>query len=141
VLHLPSQFTILSLLGFLLFARVTGDALKEFAGRALLIGAIGIPVAVVLTKLGIHLKYRLHVAQASVPRQLLHGRICRHDHGDRKRYLRLVGVLTVRSLSGRLAACAKGTVRWLPDTAIQSGTVEEATALVRAHLSMRLIDR
>jgi len=50
VLHLPSQFTILWILGILAFSWITGETLREFAGWALLIGAIAIPSGVVLTK-------------------------------------------------------------------------------------------
>src|SRR6266478_8761931 len=46
-------------IGTLWFSWVTGESLKEFAGWALLIGAVAIPTLVVLTKLCIRLKYRL----------------------------------------------------------------------------------
>ncbi len=59
ILHLPSQFTILWILGILAFSWITGETLREFGGWALLIGAVAIPSFVLLTKLGIRLKYRL----------------------------------------------------------------------------------
>ena len=55
LLHLPSQFTLLWILGILAFSWITGEALREFAGSALQIGAIAIPAGVVLTKQGIRL--------------------------------------------------------------------------------------
>jgi hypothetical protein len=39
ILHLPSQFTILWILGILAFSWITGETLGEFGRRALLIGA------------------------------------------------------------------------------------------------------
>lgn len=59
LLHLPTHFTLLWLLGIILYAWATGETPKEFAGWAVPIGDIGIPAGVVLTKLGIRLKYRL----------------------------------------------------------------------------------
>ena len=56
LLHLPSQFTLLWILGILAFSWITGEALREFAGSALLIGAIAIPAGVVLTKQGSQLR-------------------------------------------------------------------------------------
>ena len=59
LLHLPSQLTLLWLLGITVYSWVTGETPKELAPWAPLIGAGGIPAGVVLTQLGIRLKYRL----------------------------------------------------------------------------------
>jgi hypothetical protein len=42
-LHLPTQFTLYWLLGIGAFAGMTGAPLRDFAGWALVIGAVGIP--------------------------------------------------------------------------------------------------
>ncbi len=140
VLHLPSQFTLLWMLGILLFSWTTGEALREFGGWALLIGAIAIPVCVVLSKQGIRLKYRLR---------------SRSGFGTETSYrMAETGVTIIGSGQGTFAwsvysravrfsdgllLVRKGGIRWLPDTALQSGTAEEATAFVRARMPMRLI--
>jgi hypothetical protein len=141
VLHLPSQFTLLWLLGVLLFSWVTGESIKEFAGWALLIGAVAIPPLVVLTKLGIRLKYRLRA---------------RSGFGTETSYSMAETGVTITGtgqgtfawsvysrairFSDGLLLMRKGAVRWLPDAALESGSVVEATALVRSRLPMRLIE-
>jgi hypothetical protein len=140
LLHLSSQFTLLWILGILAFSWITGEALREFAGSALLIGAIAVPAGVVLTKQGIRLKYRLR---------------SRSGFGTETNYSIAETGITITGtgqgsfawavysrairFSDGLLLVRKGAVRWLPDTALQSGTVEEATALVRARLPMRFI--
>jgi hypothetical protein len=130
VLHLSSQFTLLWLLGVLLFSWVTGESIKEFAGWALLIGAVAIPSLVVLTKLGIRLKYRLRA---------------RSGFGTETSYSMAETGVTITGtgqgtfawsvysrairFSDSLLLMRKGAVRWLPDTALESGSVVEATAL------------
>ncbi len=141
VLHLPSQFTLLWLLGVLLFSWVTGESIKEFAGWALLIGAVAIPLLVVLTKLGIRLKYRLRA---------------RSGFGTETSYSMAETGVTITGtgqgtfawsvysrairFSDGLLLMRKGAVRWLPDTALESGSVVEATSLVSSRLPMRLIE-
>ncbi len=141
VLHLPSQFTLLWLLGVLLFSWVTGESIKEFAGWALLIGAVAIPSLVVLTKLGIRLKYRLRA---------------RSGFGTETSYSMAETGVTITGtgqgtfawsvysrairFSDGLLLMRKGAVRWLPDTALESGSVVEATSLVSSRLPMRLIE-
>jgi len=141
VLHLPSQFTLLWLLGVLLFSWVTGESIKEFAGWALLIGAVAIPLLVVRTKLGIRLKYRLRA---------------RSGFGTETSYSMAETGVTITGtgqgtfawsvysrairFSDGLLLMRKGAVRWLPDTALESGSVVEATSLVSSRLPMRLIE-
>ncbi len=142
LLHLPSQFTFLWLLGVILYAWATGETPKEFAGWAVLIGAIGIPAGVVLTKLGIRLKYRLRRrsgfgSETSYSMAETGITITGTGQGNFawSVYSRAVrfpdGVLLVR----------KGAVRWLPDAALKSGTVDEAMALVSSKLPTRTINR
>ena len=141
LLHLPSQFTLLWLLGIIAFLWVTGEALKEFAWWALLIGAIGIPAGVVLTKLCIRLKYRLRRRSgfgSETSYSMAETGITITGTGQGtfpwSVYSRSVrfpdGVLLVR----------KGAVRWLPDAALKSGTVEEAMTLVGSQLPTRTIN-
>ena len=59
ILQLPTQFTVVWLVGLVVFSAATGESLREFGGWALLIGAIGIPASVLLTKKAILLKYRI----------------------------------------------------------------------------------
>jgi len=140
VFHLPSQFTLLWLLGTLWFSWVTGESLKEFAGWALLIGAVAIPTLVLLTKLCIRLKYRLRSRSGF-------GTETSYSMADTGITITGTGQGTfawsvysrVVRFSDGLLLVRKGAVRWLPDRALIGGSVEEATALVRAHLPMRLI--
>ena len=109
--------------------------LRNLPGWAVLIGAIGIPAGVVLTKLGIRLKYRLRRRSgfgSETSYSMAETGITITGTGQGSFawsvYSRAVrfpdGVLLVR----------KGAVRWLPDGALKSGTVEEAMALVSSKL-------
>jgi hypothetical protein len=141
-LHLPSQFTLLWLLGVIMFSWATGEAFRDFAGWAVLIGAIGIPAGVVLTKLGIRLKYRLRR---------------RSGFGSETSYsMAETGITITGTGQGTFAwsvysravrfpdgifLVRKGAVRWLPDAALKSGTVKEAMVLVSSQLPTRTINR
>jgi hypothetical protein len=142
LLRLPSQFTLLWLLGIIVFSWATDEALKEYAWWALLIGAIGIPAGVVLTKLGIRLRYRLRRRSgfgSETSYSMAETGITITGTGQGtfawSMYSRAVrfpdGILLVR----------KGAVRWLPDAALKSGTVEGAMALVSSQLPTRTINR
>jgi hypothetical protein len=114
-------------------------ALRDFAGWALAIGAIGIPALVVLTKRAILLKYRLRPsfgseasysmsdAGVTIQAKSLHGTFPWSEYSRAVRFSD--GMLLLR----------KGAMRWLPDNALQRGTMEEAIALVRSHLPMRFL--
>lgn len=137
VLQLPTQFTLLWLIGIGTYFAMTHAALRDFAGWALAIGAIGIPALVVLTKRAILLKYRLRLsfgteasysladAGVSIQAKSVHGTYPWSEYSRAVRFSD--GMLLLRN----------GAMRWLPDSALQRGTVEEALALVRSHLPMR----
>jgi hypothetical protein len=137
--HLPIQYTLLWLGGAVLFSVLRGSPTLEFAGWALLIGAVGVPGLVVLTKQGIVLRYRLRpsfgtdadffFSEAGIT-------ICQkslHETYPWTAYSRAVrfpdGILLLKP----------GVMRWLPDYALQSGTVDEAVTLVRSRLPVRLL--
>ena len=101
---------------------------------ALIVGAIAIPVAAVLTNMGIKTRYLmrpsfgtdadlvLSAAGVTISQMSLNGtypwttytRAVRFDDG----------VMLLK----------RGAIRWLPDSALVSGTVEDALQLLRAHL-------
>jgi hypothetical protein len=137
--HPPIQYTLLWLGGAVLFSVLSGSPTLEFAGWALLIGAVGVPGLVVLTKQGIVLRYRLRPSFGTHADFLLSEAgitICQKSlHGTYPwtAYSRAVrfpdGILLLKS----------GAIRWLPDYALQSGTVNEAVTLVRSRMPIRLL--
>jgi hypothetical protein len=68
ILHLPTQFTIVWLLGVGVAWVSIQDSPFQFAGWALLGGAIGIPAGTLLTKKAILYKYRLRPSFGSEAR-------------------------------------------------------------------------
>ena len=140
VLHLPTQFTLLWLLMVGVGWGVTDMALTEFLLWALLIGAIAIPTLVFLTKRAILLKYRVRPSFDSEACYTLAdsgGTIQQHSSETRfpwSTYVRAVrfpdGILLLR----------KGAIRWLPDRSLETGSSDEAMALVRSKLPLRVIE-
>jgi hypothetical protein len=138
LLHLPSQFTILWILGILAFSWITGETLIEFGGWALLIGAVAIPSFVLLTKFGIRLKYRLRAGFGTETSFSMADNGVTITGTGQGTFAWSVYSRAVRFSDGLLLT-RKGAVRWLPDTALESGSVADATELVRSRLPIRLI--
>lgn len=140
VLHLPTQFTLLWLLMVAMCWYFTDIARTELVMWALLIGAIGIPTFVFLTKMAIFLKYRIRRSFDSEACYSLSdsGGTIQQYVGEARfpwsTYARAVrfsdGILLLR----------KGAIRWLPDRSLETGSVDEAMALVRAKLPLRVIE-
>jgi hypothetical protein len=139
VLHLPTQFTLLWLLMVAVCWGITDIALTEFVVWALLIGAIGMPTFVFLTKKAIFLKYRVRPSFDSEACYTLSdsGGTIQQKSGAASfpwtMYRRAVrfsdGILLMRS----------GAIRWLPDQSLETGSIDEAMALVRSKLPLRII--
>jgi hypothetical protein len=139
VLRLPTQFTLLWFLIVAVCWGITDIALTVFVVWALLIGAVGMPAFVFLTKKTISLKYRARPSFDSEACCTLSdsGGIIQQKAGAASfqwtMYRRAVrfsdGILLVRS----------GAIRWLPDQSLESGSIDEATALVRSKLTLRII--
>jgi hypothetical protein len=139
VSHLPTQFTLVWLLMVAGCWYFTNIALTELVVWALVIGAIAIPSSVLLTKKAIFLKYRVRPSFDSEACYSLSdsgGTIQQHVGETRfpwSTYVRAVrfpdGILLLR----------KGAIRWLPDRSLEIGSVDEAMALVRSKLPLRVI--
>ena len=140
VLHLPTQFTLLWLLMVAVCWCFMDFALTELVMWALVIGAIAIPTFVFLTKKAIFLKYRVRPSFASDACYTLSdgGGTIQQYVGETRfpwsTYARAVrfpdGILLMR----------KGAIRWLPDCSLETGSVDEAMALVRSKLPLRVIE-
>jgi hypothetical protein len=112
---------------------------REFAEWALLIGAIGIPAGILLTKKAILFKYRLRPSFGSDARySMSETGVTIHAKSLQGTYPWSVYSRAVRFSDGMLLL-QRGGMRWLPDAALLSGTVGEVLVLVRAHLPIRLI--
>lgn len=146
ILHLPVQYALLWLVGTTVLFVNTSNPSLVFAGQALLIGALGIPALVFLTKRGIVLKYRL--------RSIVRGT----DYGVDADYFASEAGITIRQkllnssypwttysravrFSDGILLLKPGAIRWLPDYALQRGTVDEAMVLVRSRLPTRLMSK
>ena len=139
VLHLPTQFTLLWLLLIAVWWGNTDIGLTELVVWALPVGAIAIPALVLVTKKGIFLKYRFRPSFGSEACYSLSdsGGTIEQKSGAASfpwtMYRHAVrfsdGILLVRT----------GAIRWLPDESLETGSVDEATALVRSKLPLRLI--
>jgi hypothetical protein len=126
-------------LGVGVFSAATGEAVREFAGWALLIGAMGIPAFVLLTKKAIILKYRFRPSFGSEARySMSETGVTIHATSLQGNYPWSGYSRAVRFSDGMLLLQKEG-MRWLPDAALLSGTGDDVLALVRAHLSTRLI--
>lgn len=140
ILHLPIQYTLLWLgITVPLLIRI-GTPTLVFVGWALLIGAIGIPGLVVLTKHGIKLKFRLRSSFGTdVDFFTSEAGIMIHQKSLNGAYPWTTYSRAVRFSDGILLL-KPGAIRWLPDSALRRGTADEAVTLVRSHLPTRLLD-
>ena len=139
VLHLPTQFILLWLLVVAMSWYLTDIARTELVIWALLIGAIAIPTLVFLTKKAIFLKYRIRPSFDSEACYSLSdsgGTI--QQHAGETRFPWSTYVRAVRFPDGILLL-RKGAIRWLPDRSLETGSVDEAIALVRSKLLLRII--
>jgi hypothetical protein len=136
-LHLPSQFGILWLAGLAIYLAATADVSVHSALWAILIGAVGIPAGISLTRKAILLKYRIRPsfnsectysmseAGLTIQSKSVRGTF---EWSEYSRAVRFPdGILLLR----------QGAIRWLPDSAILAGTPTQATELVRARLPIR----
>ncbi len=140
VLHLPTQFTLLWLLMVAVCWCLLEIALTELVVWALVIGAIVIPTLVFLTKKAIFLKYRVRPSFDSEACYTLSdsGGTIQQYVGETRfpwsKYARAVrfpdGILLLR----------KGAIRWLPDRSLETGSVDEAMALMRSKLPFRVVE-
>lgn len=137
--HLAIQYTFMWLGGTTIFSFVIGTPTLEFAALALLVGAIGVPGLVLLTKQGIVLKYRLRPSFGT------NADYFASETGFTIRQKSLDGSYpwttyssAVRFADGILLLKA-GAIRWLPDYALQRGSIEDVLALVRSRMPTRLL--
>jgi len=137
ILHLPVQYTLLWLGSTILFAVLVGPPTLMLGAWALLIGALGIPGLVLLTRQGIALKYRLRtsfgtdVDYFASETGITIREVSIHGTYPWTTYSRAV------RFSDGILLLKPGAIRWLPDHALQRGTVDEAIALVRSNLPTR----
>lgn len=139
VLYLPTQFILLWSLVVAMCWYLTDIARTELVMWALLIGAIAIPTLVFLTKKAIFLKYRIRPSfdsEACYSFSDSGGTI--QQHAGETRFPWSTYVRAVRFPDGILLL-RKGAVRWLPDRSLETGSVDEAMALVRSKLPLRII--
>jgi hypothetical protein len=118
---------------------ITDIGLTELVVWALPVGAIAIPALVFVTKKGIFIKYRIRPSFGSEACYSLSdsGGTIEQQSGATSfpwtMYRRAVrfsdGILLVRT----------GAIRWLPDQSLETGSIEEAMALVRSKLPLRIV--
>jgi len=135
--RLPVQFGILGLMAACWWALRTNASSRGEVVGPLFIGALVFVAGVLVTKLGILLRLK---SKAEFGQEV--GVVItdngveasgKHTNGTWQwaAYPRSVrfsdGILLMRT----------GTIRWLPDSAIQSGTAEDATALVASNTVLR----
>ncbi|MGH8260235.1 MAG: hypothetical protein ACREUG_11145, partial [Steroidobacteraceae bacterium] len=133
ILHLPVQFTIAWLIG-VLYSLTTHARIGNILGWAAVTGAVGIPGAVFLTRQGIRLKYRHRSSFGTEAEFFLSKSGIRISQKSLNgHYPWAIYARAVRFADGILLL-KRGAMRWLPDSALQSGTVDEALALVHATL-------
>jgi hypothetical protein len=139
VLHLPTQFTLLWLLIVAGCWYFTNIALTELVIWALVIGAIAIPSSVLLTKKAIFLEYRVRPSfDSEACYSLADSGGTIQQHVGETRFPWSIYVRAVRFPDGILLL-RKGAIRWLPDRSLGIGSVDQAMALVRSKLLLRVI--
>jgi hypothetical protein len=137
--RLAIQYTIMWLVGIVLFSFAIGTPNLEFAGWALLVGAFGVPGLVFLTKQGIILKYRLRPSFGTDADYIASETgFTIHQKSLNGAYPWTTYSRAVRFSDGILLLKA-GAIRWLPDSALKRGTVDESMAIIRSHLPIRLL--
>jgi hypothetical protein len=140
VLHLPTQFTLLWLLMVTVCWCFMDIGLTELVMWALVIGAIAIPTFVFLTKKAIFLKYRVRPSfDSDACYTLSDGGGTIQQHVGETRFPWSTYARAVRFPDGILLL-RKGAIRWLPDRSLETGSVDEAMALVRSKLPLRVIE-
>jgi hypothetical protein len=103
------------------------------------IGAIAIPSSVLLTKKAIFLKYRVRPSfDSEACYSLADSGGTIQQHVGETRFPWSIYVRAVRFPDGILLL-RKGAIRWLPDRSLEIGSVDQAMALVRSKLPLRVI--
>jgi hypothetical protein len=137
--QLPIQFGILAALVACLYLWKTAAPLKVALGIALIIAALILVGGVSLTKRGILRRFKNHAdfgTEATVT--LSEDGLMASGPKGQKKWSWAAYPRSVRYPDGILLLRA-GVIRWLPDSAIQSGTAQGATALIDSNTALRSI--
>lgn len=137
-LRRPStQYALLWLAAVVFCALVYRISPEKLVIGALVGGAVGIPVLTAITRLGIKVRYKvrpsfgteadlfLSTAGVTISQKSLNGTYPWTTYARAVRYGD--GIMLLKN----------GAIRWLPDSALVSGTIEDAMRLVSAHLTVR----
>lgn len=136
-----TQYALLWLAAVVFCALVHRISPVKLIFGALVAGAIGIPVLTALTRLGIKIRYKvrpsfgteadllLSTAGVTISQKSLNGTYAWTTYSRAVRFGD--GMMLLKT----------GAIRWLPDSAVVSGTIEDAMRLVSAHLTIKNVDK
>ena len=137
-LRRPStQYALLCLAGAVICAVIYRPSTVKLVFGALAAGAVGIPALTAITRIGIRVRYMMRSSfgteadlllspeGVTISQKSLNGTYGWTTYARAARFRD--GIMLVKT----------GAIRWLPDSALVSGTVEDAMRLVSAHLTVR----
>ena len=132
-----TQYALLWLAGAVVCAVIYRTSPVQVVFGALVAGAVGIPALTAITRLAIRVRFMMRSSFGTEADLLLStGGVTISQKSLNGTYSWTTYARAVRFDDG-IMLLKTGAIRWLPDSALVSGTIEDAMRLVSAHLTVR----